>query len=64
MATASQRLNRNLDRMEQKGNDYHRRVREGFLRLAKERRDFIVVDASGDIKSTHEKVIKIIKKIP
>ena len=64
MATASQRLNRNLDRMEQKGNDYHRRVREGFLRLAKERRDFIVVDASGDIKSTHEKVMKIIKKIP
>ena len=34
LKTAAQRLKRELDRMERKGDNYHSRVREGFLKLA------------------------------
>ena len=41
------RLHRSRDRMERKTLDFHRRVRRGFLRLAKrEPRRFAVIDAS------------------
>jgi dTMP kinase len=47
---ASQRLARPLDRMEQSGDEFRRRVREGFLTEAARRPDtIIVVDASSDI---------------
>ncbi len=63
LKTASGRLNCDLDRMEQKPDSYHRKVRDGFLTLAEKRDDFIVVDASGEIENTHEKVIQVIEKI-
>ncbi|MHC4166074.1 MAG: dTMP kinase [Planctomycetota bacterium] len=53
---AAARLDRQLDRMEAKGGSYHRAVREGFLQLAKDRDDFLVVDASADIQTVHESV--------
>ena len=56
-ATASQRLDRQLDRMEAKGDGYHQRVREGFLQLAGEREDFVVVDAAADIETVSKNVI-------
>jgi dTMP kinase len=47
---ASQRMARPLDRMEQSGDEFRRRVREGFLTEAARRPDtIVVVDASGDI---------------
>jgi dTMP kinase len=58
LETAAQRLKRNLDRMEQKGDDYHQRVREGFLKLAARQQNFVVVDASADIETTHKKVLE------
>jgi dTMP kinase len=61
LQTASQRLNRQLDRMEQKGAGYHQRVREGFLQLAEQQENFLVVDASGDIETVHEKIIEVVK---
>ena len=60
LETASQRLDRSLDRMEQKGDGYHQRVREGFLKLAGRRKNLAVVDASGDIESVHKKILQII----
>ena len=57
-ATGLERLPRELDRMEQKGELYHRNVREGFLQLADGRKDFVVVDAAGDIETVHRNVIK------
>ena len=54
--SASWRLNRQLDRMEAKPRQYHQKVREGFLQLADERDDFLVVDAAGDIETVHERV--------
>ena len=63
LKTASARLNRQLDRMEQKGDGYHQRVREGFLELAKSRKDFVVIDGTGDIETVHKQVIDIVEKI-
>ena len=55
------RLNREFDRMEQKGDGYHQKVREGFLQLAKEQENFLAVDASGDIETVHKKIIEVVK---
>jgi len=61
--TASQRMDRQLDRMELKGDAYHQRVREGFLGLAETREDFSVVDACQDIETVHAQVIEAIENI-
>ena len=58
--TAAGRLNRELDRMEQKGADYHARVREGFLKLARTREDFIVVDATQSPEAVHRSVLEVV----
>ena len=60
LETASQRLKRDLDRMERKSDGYHQRVREGFLELARQQENFAVIDASGDIQTVHKKVLEII----
>jgi dTMP kinase len=49
-AVATERLNRDLDRMEKRGLEYHSRVREGFLTEARhESGRIVVVDASRPI---------------
>ena len=63
LETASARLNRDLDRMERKGDGYHQKVREGFLELAKGRKNFVVIEATGDIETVHKQVIDIVEKI-
>ncbi len=62
LKTASQRLDRQLDRIEQKGDGYHQRVREGFLQLAKQQENFLVVDASVDIETVHKKILQLISE--
>ena len=62
LQTASQRLNRQLDRMEQKGDSYHQRVREGFLQLAKQQENFLVVDAASDIETVHNNILQLISE--
>lgn len=62
LKTAASRLDSEPDRMEQKSGDYHEKVREGFLKLAKIRDEFVVVDASGDINTVHEEIINVIQK--
>ena len=56
-AGAAVRMNRKLDRMESKGVEYHKKVREGFLSLAVGRSSFCVVDASGEIADVHKNII-------
>jgi dTMP kinase len=63
LKTASQRLNRELDRMERKGDDYHSRVREGFLSLAKGRAGFAVVDATASPEAVHDAVVALVEKV-
>ncbi len=60
---ASQRLNQQLDRMEQKGDSYHQRVREGFLQLAEQQKNFLVIDAAGDIETVHKKILQLISEV-
>jgi dTMP kinase len=63
LKTAATRLKKDLDRMEQKGDGYHQRVREGFLKLAKQCEGFVVVNASGDIDTVHKRILTIIEKL-
>lgn len=60
--TAATRLKSNLDRMEQKGDSYHKKVRDGFLKLAKQQKNFVVVNAVYNIEAVHKKVIETIEK--
>jgi len=61
--TAAGRLNRRLDRMEAKGDGYHQQVREGFLQLAKEQKNVLVVDAAGGIETVHKKILQLISEV-
>jgi dTMP kinase len=61
-ATAATRLKSNLDRMEQKGDSYHKKVRDGFLKIAKQQKNFVVVNAADNIDAVHKRVIEIIDK--
>ena len=63
LETAAPRLDRQLDRMEAKGDGYHKKVREGFLRLAKERKDFTVVESADDIQTVHKKILQLISEV-
>ncbi|MGA1980505.1 MAG: dTMP kinase [Sedimentisphaerales bacterium] len=61
--TAAKRLKKDLDRMERKGDGYHKKVREGFLKLADGRKDFVIIDGAGDIETVHKQVIDIVEKM-
>ena len=63
LETAAGRLDRELDRMEQKGGSYHARVRQGFLELAKDRDDFVVVDATQKAEAVHAAVLKAMQRL-
>ena len=61
-ATAAKRLNPLLDRMEQKGAEFHRRVRQGYHRLVKEDPDHVLlIDATGDEDSVHQTAMAAIE---
>jgi len=56
-ATAAQRLNPLLDRMEAKGAAYHRRVRHGYLDQAAAHPDrHLVIDARADVETVFERL--------
>jgi dTMP kinase len=60
-SVAAERLNPLLDRMELKGFDFHRKVREGFLDQAKRWPErYTVIDASDDADTVEIKVQKTI----
>jgi dTMP kinase len=61
--SAAPRLNAELDRMEQKPDQYQNKVRQGFLQLAENQKNFEVVDARPDIQTVHKTIIEIIEKI-
>jgi dTMP kinase len=62
LQTASGRLKSQLDRMEQKGDGYHQRVREGFIQLAEQQENFLVVDATSEVDTVHNKILQLISK--
>jgi dTMP kinase len=57
LAAAAARLNRQLDRMEQKGRDYRERLRQGFLaETARTDSRIVVISAEGDIDAVEERI--------
>ena len=61
--TAASRMQRALDRMEQKGEAYHIKVREGFLKLPDIELSVKVVDARGTVEQVHRDVLKLIQEL-
>jgi dTMP kinase len=56
------RINRPLDRMERMGDEFHTRVREGFLsEAAKEHSKIVVINATGSIDEVQDIIRKIIQ---
>jgi dTMP kinase len=62
LKTAAGRLNRQLDRMEAKGTSYHEKVRQGFLQLAEQHENIMVVDATYGIETVHKKILEVISE--
>lgn len=51
------------DRLELSGIEFHNKVYQGYLELSKKYSDrFIVIDASGEIHETHQKIINALKE--
>ncbi len=51
---------KNLDRIEQKGESFHEKVRKGYLQLAKENSNRIkIVDATKSVEDVHKEIVKI-----
>jgi dTMP kinase len=61
--TAASRMQRALDRMEQKGEAYHAKVRAGFLKLPDIEFSVKVVDARGTVEQVHRDVLKLIQEL-
>ncbi|NLW84312.1 MAG: dTMP kinase [Phycisphaerae bacterium] len=61
--TARSRMQRDLDRMEQKGADYHAKVRQGFLALEGRCPNLAVVDAGGTVDQVHQAVLTHLKAV-
>ncbi|MBN1588092.1 MAG: dTMP kinase [Pirellulales bacterium] len=61
---AAARLDRTLDRMEQQGDGFHSRVRQGFLAEAARRPDEItVVDASADVDTVENAIREAVRPL-
>ena len=59
-ATAAGRMQRRLDRMERKGDEYHRKVQTGFLELARIYDNVVRLDAAVSIETLHEQIVEVI----
>ena len=58
--TSFQRMKGKPDRMEAKGQEYHQKVREGFLELARQQENLVVIDGSENIEAVHKKVTEAV----
>jgi dTMP kinase len=60
---AAGRIRRQRDRMEEQGDDFARRVREGFLAEAgRDRQGIVVIDASRSIEEVHADIRAAVEK--
>ncbi len=61
--SASKRLNPLLDRMEMKGDSFHQKVREGFLKLAEnEPEKYAVIDSTASIEAVEGAVHTLVQE--
>jgi dTMP kinase len=55
---------RKMDRIENNGIDFHKKVREGFLKIAKKNKErFLIINALDSIEEIHKKIIEDLSKI-
>jgi dTMP kinase len=55
---AQGRIDRALDRMETRGDDYRQRLRAGFLAEAARRSEIVVIDAAQSIEAVHAEIVR------
>ena len=59
--TAAARLNPLLDRIERRGAEYHRRVREGYLdQVKRDPKGYAVVDATVGADEVFERLVEVL----
>ena len=59
--TSAKRLGEQLDRMERKGSEYHKKVRAGFIELSEYSDSVVVVNSADDIETVHENIVQIVR---
>ena len=50
-----------LSRFEIEHLNFHKKVREGFLELAKNNKNFVVLDGKEDIETIHKKIVAVVE---
>lgn len=61
---AGKRISRQLDRMEQQGDDYRQRLRTGFLAEAKRDPDrIVVINADQSVEAVHAEILAVAEKV-
>lgn len=56
-------MQRDLDRLENSGDDFHRMVFEGYIEISKVSDRIITIDANRDIQSIHRDIVNRIEKL-
>ncbi|MBI4713398.1 MAG: dTMP kinase [Planctomycetes bacterium] len=54
------RKDNNLDRIESRRLAFHKKVRQGFISLCRQERNYYLIDASKPVDIVHQQVIKIV----
>jgi dTMP kinase len=57
------KMQRTLDRLENGGNEFHKKVFEGYLDISKKCDKIEVIDGNRNVEEIHEDIINVIKKI-
>ncbi|NLF84392.1 MAG: dTMP kinase [Candidatus Gastranaerophilales bacterium] len=61
---AMQRVGDTKDRLESEGQNFHRKVREGYLDLAKKYPErIVVIDANKSIEEVHREVVEVLERL-
>jgi dTMP kinase len=57
------KMQQTLDRLENSGSDFHKKVFEGYLDICEKYDKIEVIDGNRDVQQIHNDIMKIIKKI-
>ena len=60
--TGMRRVGKNKDRMENKGESFHRDVRQAFLDLAATRPDIVTVTGNDEVEQVHRSIVQIMER--
>lgn len=52
-----------LDRLENSGDEFHRKVYQGYIQMAENSKDILIIDGARDIPEIHKDIISEISKV-